>query len=436
MPAVTERGDDGAPLAAAAPPDSPLPFPSPSSSPTLAERIAAALEMLREWPWYETLRTLRERFREDRLGLTAGSLTFTTLIALVPLLTVMLALFSAFPMFGQLQGSVEKYFVQTLMPESIARPVLLALTQFTAQANRLGTVGLVVLGVTALSLVLTIDRTLNNIWRVRRVRPFGQRVLVYWAALTLGPLALGLSLTMTSYAQSASRGLFDVLPGGLSALLGAGEFMLLAVAMAGLFHYVPNTLVRWRHAWAGGLFVAVTFELAKQALAWYVASVPAYSVIYGAFATGPILLLWIYLAWVVVLLGAVIAAYAPSLMMRVRRLPATPGHRFELALVLLRELAAARLAPQRGLVPDALAERLHLDRLQIEPLLEELQRLDWVQRLDEGEAARLVLLVAPETTPLAPLVDSLLLAPGPASEPFRQRTGLRALSLADVIGPT
>src|SRR5439155_23944710 len=212
-----------------------------------------ALQTLQNWPWRDTLRTLLQRFREDRLGITASSLTFTTLISLVPLVTVMLALFSAFPMFSTFQGALEKYFLQTLVPDSIAKPVLTALTQFATKANRLGTVGLVFLVFTALALMLTIDRTLNAIWRVRTPRPIAQRVLVYWAAVTLGPLLLGLSLSITSYAISASQGLVGSMPGGVSFLLDTLEFALLATGMAGLFHYVPNTHVRWRPALAGGL---------------------------------------------------------------------------------------------------------------------------------------------------------------------------------------
>ena len=145
------------------------------------------MQTLRNWPWFETLRTLRARFRDDRLGLTASSLTFTTLISLVPLLTVMLAVFTAFPMFTTFQAGLEKYFLQTLVPPNIAKPVLAALTQFATKANRLGAVGLVALGFTAMALMLTIDRTLNAIWRVKKPRPIAQRVLIYWAAVTLVP---------------------------------------------------------------------------------------------------------------------------------------------------------------------------------------------------------------------------------------------------------
>jgi membrane protein len=395
--------------------------------------LAELLRTLRTWPWFDTLRTLRQRFREDRLGLTAGSLTFTTLIALVPLVTVMLAVFTAFPMFSGFEGALEKYFLQNLVPENIARPVLRSLTQFAAKARGMGTAGLLLLVTTALALVLTIDRTLNAIWRVRTPRPFAQRILVYWASLTLGPLALGVSLSATSYALSASRGLVAAMPGALSLLLDFVEFVLLAATTAGLFHYVPNTAVRWRHAWAGALFVSVAFEIAKKLLAWYVDSVPTYSMVYGAFATVPILLLWIYLGWVIVLLGAVIAAYAPSLQMRVASIEPTPGWRFELALALLQRLQVAREGPQRGLSLAALSEAMRADPLQLEPVVELLIEMDWVSRLDEGDAPRHVLLCEPGTTPLAPLVARTLLAPGPASARFAEGAGFDRLMLSAAL---
>lgn len=392
------------------------------------------LETLRTWPWFETLRTLRQRFSEDRLGLTAGSLTFTTLIALVPLVTVTLAIFTAFPMFAGLEGALQKYFLQNLVPDGIARPVLRSLTQFAAKARGIGTVGLVLLVATALAMSLTIDRTLNAIWRVRRPRSFAQRVLVYWAGLTLGPVALGFSVWLTSYAVSASRGLVGALPGGVGLLLETMQFMLFAGATAAMFHYVPNTSVRWRHAWAGGLFVAAAFELAKKALAWYVDAVPTFSAVYGAFATLPILLLWIYLGWVIVLLGAVIAAYAPSLQMRVAARPAVPGWRFELALAVLRLLDAARHGPQRGLSLAALGEALRADPLQLEPLVDLLAELDWVQRLDEDGSARHVLLCDPARTPLQPLIDRTLLAPSATAAGFRRSAAFEKVMLADALG--
>ncbi len=388
---------------------------------------------LRNWPWFETLRTLRLRFREDHLALTASSLTFTTMISLVPLVTVMLALFSAFPMFSRFQNALQLYFLQSLVPDTIARPVLEALTQFAAKANKLGSVGLAVLLVTALALVFTIDRTLNAIWRVPKPRPLAQRVLVYWAALTLGPLVLGASLSLTSYALSASGGIVDELPGGIELLLLLLEFTLLAGGMAGLYRFVPNTHVRWSHAWAGGLFVAAGFEVAKRGLAWYVSLVPTYSVVYGAFATLPIFLLWIYLSWVIVLLGAVVAAYAPSLAMRVVRPLDRPGERFALALVVLRHLASAQARGAPGLRVDSLAGATRVDPLQVALVLEALHAVDWCGRLDEQGDPRWVLLVVPASSPASMLVDTLLLQDQHASAGFRKRCGLDRMTLADLL---
>lgn len=399
----------------------------------LRAHAAEALQTLRTWPWFDTLRTLRARFRDDRLGLTAGSLTFTTLIALVPLVTVTLAVFTAFPMFAGFESALQKYFLTNLVPDTIARPVLHALTQFATKARGVGTVGLLLLLATALALALTIDRTLNAIWRVRRARPFAQRVLVYWAGLTLVPLLLGVSLSVTSYAVSASRGLVGRLPMSVEWLLEGLQFGLFAAGVAALFHYVPNTVVRWRHAWAGALFVAVGFELAKTGLAWYVAAVPTFSAVYGAFATAPILLLWVYLGWVIVLLGAVIAAYAPSLQMRVSAREMVPGWRFELALAVLRLLHAARRSPAHGLSLAALAEALRADPLQLEPVVELLQDIDWVARLSEGGDARFVLLCDPAATAMGPLVQRTLLRPGPATAPFWRSAGLEQVSLSRAL---
>jgi membrane protein len=360
------------------------------------------------WPWLQTLHTFRQRFREEKLGLTAGSLTFTTLISLVPLLTVMLAIFTAFPIFSSFQSALEQYFLKSLIPPNIAKPVLASLTQFAAKASRLGAVGLVALGVTALMLMLTIDRTLNAIWRVQRPRPMAQRVLVYWAAMTLGPLLLGGSLTLTSYAVSVGQGLLTKMPADLAALLGGADIVLLGLAMAGLFHYVPNTHVRWRHALLGGAFVSIGFALAKSLLAWYLKQVPTYSTLYGAFATVPIFLIWVYLGWVIVLLGAILAANTPSLLGRLHLRPDSPGQPMALALETLRELWRVREAGHSGLSYLALASALRVDPLQLSPVIDKLLSMDWIGRLEEEGAQRLVLLCAPERASAEPLLNAFL----------------------------
>ncbi|MBK1685611.1 YihY family inner membrane protein [Rhodoferax fermentans] len=382
------------------------------------QRLQALIHQLRHFPWKNTAHTLRERFREDRLGITASSLTFTTTIALVPLFTVVLAVFTAFPMFAKFQLVLQQWLIESLIPDSIARQVLGYLTQFAGKASRLGGVGLGILFLTALALILTIDRTLNGIWRVRQPRPLGQRVMVYWALMTLGPLLLALSLSLTSYALSTSKGVVGALPGGLQFLLDGLQFVLLAWGMAALYHFVPNTHVRWSHAWAGGLFVSAAFELAKRVLVLYLAKVPTYSVLYGAFATVPILLVWLYVAWVIVLMGAVIAAYLPSLLTGVQRRARAHGWQFLLALETLQQLERVRQRPDKGLSLEHLSALLRVDQLQLEPVVEALQALDWIGQLAEERSdasARLVLLADPDTTLLAPLLDGLLLKQEPST---------------------
>ncbi len=396
---------------------------------------------LSHFPWKTTAQTLRERFREDHLGLTASSLTFTTILALVPFFTVALAVFTAFPIFGKLQGALQRWLVSSLVPDSISRQVLGYLTQFAAKASSLGVAGFSILLVTALALILTIDRTLNDIWRVQRLRPLGQRVLIYWAAITLGPLLMGASLAVTSYVMSASGGLVNRVPDGVQLLFDSFQFMALAGGMAALYHYVPNTPVRWRHAWAGGFFVAVCIELAKKVLALYLSKVPTYSMVYGAFATLPILLVWIYVAWVIVLLGAVVTAYLPSLLAGVARRGTVAGWTFQLAVEVLQALHRARSQPIKGLRPSELAQLLRVDVLQLEPVMEALIALDWIGQVNDValNAAdvpemRCVLLADPETTLMAPLLQRLLLKRVVSLEPLWGSARLDALRMADVLG--
>lgn len=398
----------------------------------LPARLHEFLHQLSTFPWRNTALTLRERFREDRLGVSASSLTFTTTIALVPLVTVALAVFTAFPMFAKFQEVLQKWLVESLVPDNIARQVLGYLTQFASRAGRLGWAGFTVLLFTALSLVFTIDRTLNGIWRVRRPRPLGQRLLIYWAAITLGPLLLAGSLTITSYILTASRGVVGGMSDSLRLLLDTVEFLMIAAGLAATYHYVPNTVVKWSHAWTGGLFAAVGIELAKKLLTIYLKMVPTYSAVYGAFATLPILLVWIYVAWAIVLLGAVIAAYLPSLLAGVARRALVPGWRFQLALELLQALERSR----RGLTLMQLAEQLRVDPLQLEPLVDTLAGLDWVGRLaqdGEGRPARLVLLADPARTPLAPLLQALLLPREAGTEGVWRSGRLDELTLADAL---
>jgi len=227
--------------------------------------------------------------------------------------------------------------------------------------------------------------------------------------------------------------LFGAMPGGASVLIDTLVFVLMALGMACLFRYVPNTTVRWNHALAGGFFVAVGFEIAKRTLGWYLRQMPTYSMVYGAFATVPIFLVWIYLGWVIVLLGAVIAAYAPSLQMRVVRLPDIPGSRLHLAVVVLRTLLRARQGARHGMSLVELSEALRTDPLQIEPIVDTLVAIDWVGRLDEGGAARHVLLCDPATTRAGPLLALLLVDPSSTLRRFWQHAGFDRMTVRELL---
>jgi membrane protein len=240
---------------------------------------------------------------------------------------------------------------------------------------------------------------------------------------------------LTSTVLSATRVWAGAMPGSFGLLLDLVQFLLLVLVAAGLFHFVPNTAVRWRHALAGGLFVGVGIEVAKKGLVWYVGAVPALTSVYGAFSILPILLLWVYLLWVVVLLGAVIAAYAPVLLGRTARPWTGPGVEFRQALRLLEALDRARRTTARGRDLDTLSEALAVDALVLEALLDRVAGLGWVSRLDEPVPKRWVLLVEPGRTPAAPLLELLLLAPDPVLRPLRARVGLDDLTLADLLPP-
>ncbi len=401
------------------------------------ESLRAALNELMQFPWQSMGRTLWRRFREVRLGMTASSLTFTTVLALVPLFTLGLAIFTAFPIFAKVQDQLQRWLIDSLVPESISRQVLGSLTQFSKKANRLGLVGLIAVVMTSLALLVTIDRTLGQIWRVNRPRPWGQRVLIYWAGLTLGPLLLGGSLAISSYLFTGYLSDYaDWLPVTVRSLLDLVEFGLLAATVTGLYYYLPNTRVDWRHALTGGVAVALGLELAKNLLAIYLAQMPTYSAIYGAFSAVPILLVWIYVAWVVVLLGAVLTASLPEIGRQAKRPVDGPGWSFRLALETLGLLRDARVNSPQGLRLSEMASQLKIEHRHAIRVMDALHELGWAGRIEQADAktdSAWVLLIDLSTTPLAPLAEKLWLAHPSEADVIWQKTHLDQLTVADVI---
>jgi len=252
------------------------------------------------------------RIFEDRCFQVAAGLTYTTLLSLVPLFAVVLAMSAAFPAFDQWIEALQNFAIRNFLPDTGRRMIRTQLTEFAANASQLTAVGLVFLGVTSLSLMLSIDETLNRLFRVRQARGPVHRVLIYLGALCVVPLLVGASVSMTSWLVGASLGLLGQPHWVSVSVLRLVPYVFTCVAFTLVYKLLPNCRVEWRHAVAGGLLAALAFELAKLGFAWYIANFPTYTMIYGAFAVIPIFLLWVYISWVIVVIGATITAELPQ----------------------------------------------------------------------------------------------------------------------------
>jgi membrane protein len=347
-------------------------------------------ERVRGLTWNEArdlVRFARRRLTEERLPQVAASLTFTTTLAIVPLLTIVLAIFTTFPMFGKFRAALDSYFVQMLMPRAIANTIMGNLTQFASKATGLSAVGGVALLFTSTALIGTIERAFNQLWRVRQPRPLVQRGLVYWALITLGPLAFGISLTITSQLFTATNGLTSAVP-----LIGSLFYTLVSIALitaayALLYMTVPNRTVDWRDAAWGGLVAALAFEIAKRVFAIFIRQFPTYSIIYGALAALPLFLLWLYLSWMITLVGALLAAALPVVKYERWWHEPLPGSAFIDAVAVLKVLHGSTHLSGSALVSSQQI-RLHT-RIGFDEMADLLQRMvaaGWVGRV-QAEAA-------------------------------------------------
>jgi membrane protein len=254
---------------------------------------------------------LLRRGREERLPQAAGGLTFTMVMSMVPLLAVSFALFARTPALHATGDAIREHLLRGLLPEGIAKTVLKHLAQFAGNANGLTLVGFAVLLVSALSLLLSMENTLNRIWQVKKPRPVLRRLALYVGMLLTGPVLIGASLWAASYLVAASSGLVGTRPAWVPHALNLGPAVLSAAGFACLFRFVPNTAVRWGHAIAGGLLAGIAFELGKYGFAIYLANVPTYRTIYGAFAPLLAFLVWVYYSWLVTLAAALVSASLP-----------------------------------------------------------------------------------------------------------------------------
>lgn len=354
--------------------------------------INVSVDMVRGLTWSEArdlIRFAKRRLTEERLPQVAGSLTFTTTLALVPLLTIVLAIFTTFPVFSSFRASLEGYFVQTVMPKGIANTIIGNLTQFASKATRLSAVGAVALMFTSSAMMATVERAFNQIWRVKRKRPLAQRVLMYWALLTLGPLLFGLSLTVTSQLFLATSGVMATVP-----LLGALFYTAVSLALTTgaytlLYMAVPNRFVDWRDAVWGGLVAAVAFEIAKRLFGVFIKQFPNYTIIYGALAALPLFLLWMYLSWMITLVGALITAALPVVKYERWWYEPIPGGAFVDAVAILKVLHGGVRVSDSALVPSATIRahtRIGYDEMTM--LLDRMVTVGWVGRVQTDVATR------------------------------------------------
>jgi len=252
------------------------------------------------------------RFDNDRCMQVAGGLTFTTLLSLVPLLAVALSVSSTLPVFDQWMEALQHFVVRNFLPDTGRRIIRTQLTEFAANAGQLTAIGLAFLGVTAISLMLGIDETFHRLFRAEHRRSLPRRLLLYILLLGFAPLLIGASISMTSWLVGQSLGLLGEHGWASVAVLRGVPYVFTCIAFTLLYLVLPNCKVAVRHALAGGLFAGLVFEFAKVVFAVYVTNFATYTMIYGAFAAIPIFLLWIYLSWLVVLLGATITALLPD----------------------------------------------------------------------------------------------------------------------------
>ncbi|MFA5370869.1 MAG: YihY family inner membrane protein [Sideroxydans sp.] len=329
------------------------------------------------------LRFVLVRLRQDRCAEMAASLTFTTLLSLVPLLTIMLTVFSAFPVFADLSASLKSFVLSNLLPETGGRLISGYMEQFAESASRLTAVGIAFLGVTAMWMMLTIDNAFHRIFRASRQRNLLQRVLVYWAVITLAPLLVGASLSLTSWLAGLSMGhgskqlsSFDV------GILKLFSVSLTSVAFTLLFRVVPNRYVPMLHALIGGVVAAIAFELMNRVFAYYITQFPTYKLIYGAFSSLPIFLLWIYLSWLVLLIGALIAAAIPHWRSS-HALKIDQATRLYFALRILKEMDAGMQSGEVQSLPS-LSRQLRIGYEEVENIMTQLTKARIVGKLSES----------------------------------------------------
>ena len=254
------------------------------------------------------VRSVASRTRNTGLARTAGSLAFTTVLGLVPLATVAFAFVARFPMFQQWLDALEAFLLKYTLPGSANEVVHLYVREFTEKAAGLTGVSIVFILVTATLVIATIEREINALWGIGVRRPFAQRLVVYLLGVTLGPVLVGASISVTTWIITQSLAAVPLEATPTDFVVKPLPLVLSTLALTLLYATVPNRRVPWRHAFAGAFAAALAFEGAKHGFAIYVKNVSTYELVYGALAALPVFLIWIYVCWLIVLTGAAITA--------------------------------------------------------------------------------------------------------------------------------
>lgn len=368
------------------------------------------------------------RFFAERLTSAAASLTYSTLLAIVPLLVIAFAILSGFSAFDAVKDRMQEVFLSAVVPEAGAA-IEEYITNFTRNADNLTAVGIVALAVTAVLLLSTIEGTLNRVWHVDRPRPMHVRFLIFWAILTLGPLLIGGSFTLTSNLMSLAGGVELLMPGGGSAALSLRETWVFStlvsivinmIGFTALFVLVPARRVRIWHAAAGAGFAAIAFEVLSWGFNSFLTSGSSYETIYGALAAVPLFLIWIYTSWMVIILGAVVAASIPDWLLA-RQAVATvdlrPPDRLAIAITILAKLH--RQAQTGGM----LDEQELIDAVPLEARDEIFDMLHRSGYLSQTEDSCVALARDMHTTTVFDLATDLKLPLGIMPEPQSDASG-------------
>jgi len=324
------------------------------------------------------------RFVDDKCFETAGALSYTTLVSLVPLTVAIFAILSAFPVFAEWRGSLANYAFQNFVPAT-GMKIQEYMLAFADKASQLTGISILVMLFSAVSMMISIEDRLNRIWRVRKPRGWASRLLLYWAALTLGPILVVGGLALSSYitALPMLHAAADQIA-TQSRLLNLLPFVITFVTLVLMYTMVPNRRVSWRHAAIGALLGAILFEFARWGFTEFIRNSPNYEEIYGALAAIPIFLLWIYLSWIIVILGASIAASISAFEYTVPHEALPEGAEFIGLLVVLQHFVDAQ---RLGESVDPATVRLrepYLPSSAIAAYFDDLQRADMIQRGEAG----------------------------------------------------